>query len=84
MAIKRGGHSSDPLRKGENRSAYAEFLFRRQRLFLSQPYVPQSVTFFAICKEFSARHTTFLADGYRRQSRRLCDVWLRLCRDGLS
>jgi hypothetical protein len=30
--------------------------------------VPQSVTFFAICEEFPARHSALLADGYRRQA----------------
>ena len=39
---------------------------------------PQSVKFFAICEEFPTRHTALLTDGYRRQARRLCDVWLRL------
>ena len=43
---------------------------------------PQSVNFFANYEEFRARHTAPLADGYRRQARRLCDVWLRLRRTG--
>ncbi len=44
--------------------------------------VPESVKFFAVCEEFPARHTALLTDGYRRQARRLCDVWLRLRRAG--
>ena len=45
---------------------------------------PQSVNFFANYEEFPARHTALLADGYRRQARLLCDVWLRLRRAGKS
>ena len=43
---------------------------------------PQSVNFFANYEEFPARHTAPLADGYRRQARRLCEVWLRFRRAG--
>ena len=43
---------------------------------------PQSVNFFANYEEFRTRHTAPLADVYRRQTRRLCEVWLRLCRAG--
>ena len=43
---------------------------------------PQSVNFFANYEEFRTRHTALLTDGYRRQARRLCDVWLRLRRAG--
>ena len=43
---------------------------------------PQSVNFFANYEELPARHTAPLADGYRRQARRLCEVWLRLRRAG--
>ena len=46
--------------------------------------MPQSVKFIAICEEFPARHTAPLAEGYRRQSRRLCDVGLRLRRAGIN
>ena len=46
--------------------------------------VKQSVNFFTNYEEFPARHTALLTDGYRRQSRRLCDVWLRLRRAGDS
>jgi len=48
------------------------------------PALPKHSKFFAISKEFPDRHTAPLAESYRRKSRRLCDVWLRRSRAGLS